>query len=70
MRSVGIGLRVSCLLGDVGVGPRPFQGRRASHSFSPWVIGNDFPGDGSSFLEVDKALISLALIRMEGDGRS
>jgi hypothetical protein len=46
------------------------QGRSAFHSFSPEVIGNEFPGDGSSFPEVYKALISLALMWMEDDGWS
>jgi hypothetical protein len=32
--------------------------------------GSEFPGDGSSFPVVDKALISLALMRMEDDGWS
>jgi hypothetical protein len=40
------------------------------HSFSPTVLGNVIPGDGSSFPEVDKALNSLALMWMEDDGRS
>jgi hypothetical protein len=38
--------------------------------FSRKVMGNEFPSDGSLFPEVDKALIFLALMRMEGDGWS
>jgi hypothetical protein len=37
-------------------------------SFSLKVLGNEVPGGGSSFPEVDKVLILLALMQMEDDG--